>query len=369
MVSATLRGAFGLKTKQELTKAEIRSILQETEGELEKIWLEIEILEKDAPQTNDVKEDIKNLVQNHRSLTFYTVEMLTMNDQVTVKSDLSVLKNDRETAKELRDNASSLRKDVANTSKRVHKLSSRLELNVVNRTNVASGAITEDSNVAPSSSGSSNVFQTILNICIPPKKRNKKGSSNHSISTAASQQPLNATDPSRASSSTQVDSEQHSVSTSASQQPLNATDLSRFSSNPHLDSDHSSISTATTQQSLNATDLSKFPSDSQLDSDSSVDGYSVLVRDGKTYRIRAGCQTSKGGTISFTGQNQAELGMALDEILEGRAVESQMAGSQMQTILESVARRNSVGNISVDNMSLDSVYIDAPDGLAAEELV
>lgn len=66
MVSATLRGAFGLKTKQQLTQAEIRSILESTEGELQKVWVDIQVLERDAPQTSAVQEDIKNLVQNYR---------------------------------------------------------------------------------------------------------------------------------------------------------------------------------------------------------------------------------------------------------------------------------------------------------------
>lgn len=39
--------------------------------------------------------------------------MSTINDEVTVKSDLSVLKASRKMAQELRGNASTLRKDVA----------------------------------------------------------------------------------------------------------------------------------------------------------------------------------------------------------------------------------------------------------------
>lgn len=45
-----------------------------------------------------------------------------------------------------------------------------------------------------------------------------------------------------------------------------------------------------------------------------------------------------------------------------------MAESQMHTILQKVNRRTSTSNISLDNMSLDSVYVDATDGLAEEEL-
>jgi hypothetical protein len=62
MVSAfitSIQGAFTPRSQDELTQADINAILQQTEGDLQELWFEIEVLEQDALQTDDVLSEPK----------------------------------------------------------------------------------------------------------------------------------------------------------------------------------------------------------------------------------------------------------------------------------------------------------------------
>ncbi|KAF8596046.1 hypothetical protein BDV93DRAFT_79767 [Ceratobasidium sp. AG-I] len=141
MVSAivsSLRGAFGRKTAQELTQAEIASILQQTIGQLDKVWVEIQVLVDDETKTEDMAKDVEGLRSQYRNLAYYCAEMSLRNDVVSVKSDLSVFKANQEVAEQLRGDTITLRRDTLNTSKKVLGISSRLEVNMINRRSTTS---------------------------------------------------------------------------------------------------------------------------------------------------------------------------------------------------------------------------------------
>lgn len=64
-IESTLRGVLGRKSAQELTQAEIRCILQQTSGELKEIWLEIDVLGKDAPSSEG--KEVEGLRNQYRT--------------------------------------------------------------------------------------------------------------------------------------------------------------------------------------------------------------------------------------------------------------------------------------------------------------
>lgn len=196
-VASSLRGILGIKTTQELTQADIKSILEKTRGELKEIWIEIGILGTDAPQTEEVLTDIRNLRTQYRSFAYYCTEMEESNNKLTLKSDLSILKANQTSARKLHNNVATLRKDVVNTTRKVHVLSSRLEVGLVEDTEMLSEPTSHNSDAE----GVSKLFRFVKHAYARSKKQSQKDSNSPGLT---SQRSPSASDASSSSSSSQT---------------------------------------------------------------------------------------------------------------------------------------------------------------------